>query len=188
MSDGKKRGPGRPRSEASREAILDAAYWQTMARGYPNVTAELIARAAGAGKQTLYRWWPSKAAIILEAFAEMGRARIDRPQEAAIRAGDLLGFLRTVFAAAGVHGAVLRHLMAEAQFDPKLRGLLRKLIVEPRSDALRRALEQRIRDANRREAMVAAIDGAIWRRLLLDEPLDDAFAVQLATLAEPDAN
>lgn len=188
MSDGKKRAPGRPRSEASREAILDAAYWQTMLRGYPHVTAELIASAAGAGKQTLYRWWPSKAAIILEAFAEMGRARIDRPQEAAIRAGDLLGFLRTVFAAIAVHGSVLRHLMAEAQFDPKLRSLLRKQLVEPRIDALRRALGERIQNPRRREALVAAIDGAIWRRLLLDEPLDDAFAVELATLAEPDAN
>src|SRR5471032_837297 len=98
---------GRPRSDVSRAALLDSAYWQVAERGYAGVTAELIARAAGAGKQTLYRWWPSKAAIILEAFAEMGRARIDRPQEVAIRAGDLLGFLRTVFAAAGVHGAVL---------------------------------------------------------------------------------
>ena len=46
MSEAKKRAPGRPRSEASREAILDAAYWQTMERGYSLVTAESIARAA----------------------------------------------------------------------------------------------------------------------------------------------
>src|SRR5580692_7378875 len=94
----KNRPPGRPRSEASRGAILDAAYWQTKERGYPAVTAASIAKAAGAGKQTLYRWWPSKAAVILDAFAQKSRERIDRPQEAAIRSGDLLNFLRAVFA------------------------------------------------------------------------------------------
>jgi AcrR family transcriptional regulator len=188
MSDRKKRAPGRPRSEASRSAILDAAYWQTMERGYAHVTAELIATAAGAGKQTLYRWWPNKAAIILEAFTEVGRARIDRPQEAAIRAGDLVSFLRSVFAADGANGSVLRHLIAEAQFDPKLRRLLRQQLIEPRRDALRRVLAERVLDAARRETIVAALYGAFWYRLLLDEPLDDAFAVQLAALAEPNLN
>jgi AcrR family transcriptional regulator len=178
-----RRAPGRPRSEASREAILDAAYWQTMERGYAAVTAESIARAAGAGKQTLYRWWPSKAAVILDALVEKGRTRIDRPQEAAIRAGDLFGFLRAAFAAFAANGAVLRHLMAEAQSDARLRGLLRDRLVEPRRDSLRRVLEARIPDAARREAMVAAIYGAAWHRLLLDEPLDDALASQLAALA-----
>jgi AcrR family transcriptional regulator len=185
MNEPVKQRPGRPRSDASRGAILDAAYWQTMERGYSAVTSESIAKAAGAGKQTLYRWWPSKAAIILDAFAEKSRARIDRPQEAAIRAGDLLGFLRSIFSVDGVNGSVLRHLMAEAQFDPKLRTLLREQIIEPRRNALRRVLEGRIPDAARREAMVAALSGAAWYRLLLDEPLDDSFAVQLAALAEP---
>jgi AcrR family transcriptional regulator len=187
MSDEPKRGAirraGRPRSEASRDAILDAAYWQTMERGYAAVTAESIAKAAGAGKQTLYRWWPSKAAVILDALVEKGRTRIDRPQEAAIRAGDLLGFLRAVFAALAVNGAALRHLMAEAQSDARLRVLLRDRLVEPRRDSLRRVLEARIPDAARREAMIAAIYGAVWYRLLLDEPLDDSLASQLAALA-----
>ena len=70
-----------------------------MERGYAAVTTETIAKAAGAGKQTLYRWWPSKAAIVLDAFAEKARARIDRVQEEAIRTGDLLTFLRTASAA-----------------------------------------------------------------------------------------
>src|SRR5271170_7115019 len=93
------RSPGRPRSEASRSAILDAAYWQVTERGYGSVTAESIARAAGAGRQTFYRWRPSKAAVILDAIAEKGRTRIDRPQEAAIRSDDLPAFLGAVIPA-----------------------------------------------------------------------------------------
>ena len=183
MENAAKRAPGRPRSEASREAILDAAYWQTMERGYAAVTAESIAEAARAGKQTLYRWWPSKAAIILDAFAQKGRLRIDRAQEAAIRAGDIENFLRAALAAFSASGPILRHLMAEAQTDAGLRASLQARLIEPRRDALRRALEARIEGAARREALVAAMDGALWQRILLDEPLDETFAVQLAALA-----
>ena len=177
------RSPGRPRSEASRSAILDAAYWQVMERGYGSVTAESIARAAGAGKQTLYRWWPSKAAVILDAIAEKGRTRIDRPQEAAIRSGDLPAFLRAVIPAIAANGQALRCLIAEAQFDPKLRATLKEKLIEPRRESLRQVLAMRALDAHRREALIAAIFGAVWHRLLLDEPIDEALALELAALA-----
>ncbi len=185
MENATKRKPGRPRSDLSRDAILDVAYWQVMERGYDKVTADSIAKAAGAGKQTLYRWWPSKAAVVLEAIAEKGRTRIDRPQEAAIRSGDLLGFLRAVMPAIAAAGPALRHLMAEAQFDPKLRLLLRERLIEPRSESLRQVLSERVSDSHKRDALVAAIFGAIWYRLLLDEPLDEALAIELAGLAPP---
>src|SRR5579884_1978295 len=183
MEQAEKRRPGRPRSDISKNAILDVAYWQVMEQGYGKVTADSIAKAAGAGKQTLYRWWPSKAAVVLDALAEKGRTRIDRPQEAAIRSGDLLGFLRAVIPAMAAAGPALRHLMAEAQFDRKLRLLLRQRLIEPRSESLRQILAGRVADAHRREALVAAILGAIWYRLLLDEPLDEALAVELAAVA-----
>jgi len=183
MEEKKKQAPGRPRSDASREAILDAAYWQTKERGYPAVTAGSIARAAGAGKQTLYRWWPSKAAVILDAFAHKSRQRIDRPQEAAIRAGDLAGYLRGALANMVANGSVLRHLMAEAQADSLLLVASREETMEPQRAALRRILENRISDPNQREELLAAIHGAVWTRLLLDEPLDQEFAERLAGLA-----
>jgi AcrR family transcriptional regulator len=182
MEIAKKRPPGRPRSDASREAILDAAYWQTMRLGYPAVTAASIAKAAGAGKQTLYRWWPSKAAVILDAFAQKSRARIDRPLEAATRNGDLPGFLRAALAAAAADASILRHLMGEAQLDAQLLMSLRERLIEPQRAALRRILEASIPDASSREGMVVAISGAIWCRLLLDEPLDEQLAIQLAAL------
>lgn len=185
MTEAQKRGPGRPRSELSRTAILDVAYWQTIERGYEKVTAESIAKGAGAGKQTLYRWWPSKAAVVLDALAEKGRSRIDRPMEAAIQSGDLQAFLKTVIPAMAAIGPALRHLMAEAQSDPKLRAMLKERLIEPRREPLRRLLSARVQDAHRREALVAAIFGAIWHRLMLDEPIDEALAIELALLAPP---
>src|ERR1700734_1652807 len=114
MSESPPRPPGRPRSEASRAALLDAAYWQVVERGYAAVTADAIAAAAGAGKQTLYRWWPSKGRLVLEAFVAKARERIDRPREAALRAGDVEKFLVADLAAAASLLAALRFLLAGA--------------------------------------------------------------------------
>ena len=123
------RPPGRPRSETSRAAILDAAFWQVMRRGYAEVTAEAIAKAAGAGKQTLYRWWPSKGRVVLEAFLAKERERIDRPREAAIQAGDLTKFLLAECAGAKPFDAALRFLVAEAQADADLRRAIQTEVV-----------------------------------------------------------
>ena len=183
MSDSPSRPAGRPRSEASRAAILDAAYWQALQHGYGAVSAEAIAKAAGAGKQTLYRWWPSKGRIVLEAFLAKERARIDRPREAAIQAGDLARFLVAECANAKSLNAVLGPLVAEAQSDPDLLAALRDEVFEPRAAALRAIIGRRIADPETVETLVGAIDGAIWRRVLLGEALDPDFARRLAALA-----
>ncbi|MGX1884688.1 TetR/AcrR family transcriptional regulator [Streptomyces sp. NPDC055287] len=60
------------RSERSRRAIYDAALSLVGEVGYPKTTIEGIAARAGVGKQTIYRWWPSKAAVLLEAFLDLG--------------------------------------------------------------------------------------------------------------------
>jgi AcrR family transcriptional regulator len=182
MDESPQRPPGRPRSEVSRAALLDAAYWQVVSRGYAEVTAEVIAKAAGAGKQTLYRWWPSKGRLVLEAFAAKARERIDRPREAALRAGDVEKFLVADLAAAAPFLPALRFLLAEAQTDPDLLAALRVNVLEPRAAALDAALERRVPDPQRRKTLVEAIDGAVWRRLLLGAPLDSAFAASLAEM------
>ncbi|GAA2928737.1 TetR/AcrR family transcriptional regulator [Streptomyces enissocaesilis] len=71
--------PGTPRtpdstrrSERSRRAIYEAALSLVGEAGYARTTIEGIAARAGVGKQTIYRWWPSKAAVLLEAFVDLG--------------------------------------------------------------------------------------------------------------------
>lgn len=59
------------RSERSRRAILDAALALVGEAGYARTTIEGIAARAGVGKQTIYRWWPSKAAVLLDAFLDL---------------------------------------------------------------------------------------------------------------------
>lgn len=60
------------RSERSRRAIYDAALTLVAEVGYPKTTIEGIAARAGVGKQTIYRWWSSKADVLLEAFLDLG--------------------------------------------------------------------------------------------------------------------
>jgi AcrR family transcriptional regulator len=61
---------GRARSEAAREAILGATVRLIHARGYDHLTIEGVAKEAGVGKQTIYRWWPSRAALIADCMTE----------------------------------------------------------------------------------------------------------------------
>ncbi|MFG3099013.1 TetR/AcrR family transcriptional regulator [Streptomyces sp. NPDC048182] len=59
------------RSQRSRRAIYDAALALVAEVGYPRTTVEGIAARAGVGKQTIYRWWSSKADVLLEAFLDL---------------------------------------------------------------------------------------------------------------------
>lgn len=86
---------GRRRSETSRVAILDAARTLLLERGYDHLTIEAIATRAGVGKQTVYRWWSSKGAVVADAALEGGLVPplVALPNTGDITA-DLLGWLR----------------------------------------------------------------------------------------------
>src|SRR5256714_15321374 len=64
----------RPRSEAVRRAVLDSALELLEHEGYGRLTMAGIAQRAGASKQTLYRWWPSPAAVLIESLSERASA------------------------------------------------------------------------------------------------------------------
>ncbi|GGW43062.1 TetR/AcrR family transcriptional regulator [Streptomyces griseoloalbus] len=90
------------RSERSRLAIYDAALALVAEVGYPKTTIEGIAARAGVGKQTIYRWWSSKADVLLEAFLDLGEqaARAAGQEPHAIPdTGDLAADLKQVLRA-----------------------------------------------------------------------------------------
>lgn len=169
---------GRPRSGESRRAILDAAYELVVQHGYAKVTMDAIAATAGAGKQTIYRWWDSKADLVLDALEDWAARQIN-----IVENEPLPTFLRKVCQGATRAGPVLRSLMAEAQFDDALREQVRARLIAPRREALRRCLAHAGVAPQRRESLVFAIYGALWYRLFMDEPLDADFVKRMTDLA-----
>jgi AcrR family transcriptional regulator len=110
---------GRPRSEKAREAILEAAAELLLARGLEAVSMDEVAERAGVSKATIYRWWPTKQTLALDALYHEWAAPAQRWTSASLR-GDLLSLLRhgCVWSPSGPYGRVIAALITEAQTDP----------------------------------------------------------------------
>ena len=178
---------GRRRSERSHQAILAATQELLLERGYAGATIEGIAARAGVGKQTIYRWWPSRAALVLEAYLAVEEA-VELPAEARSVREDVRALLRWLVAvlAEPTGGPVVAGLVSDLQHDGDLAEGFRRNVVPSRREAMLRALVRaRARGEVRADAdlelAVDALHGAVFYRLLLSgEPLDDAFVDRLS--------
>src|SRR5579859_2380892 len=175
----------RPRSEAVRRAVFDAALALLREDGFGALTMEGIARRAGASKQTLYRWWESPAAVVLEATVELAAALVP-DQDTGSLATDLGAFVRRSVAGLAEAGPVMSGLMAKAQLHEAFGEAFRRQFLARRRAALRLLL---VRGRGRGEVaaeadldlLVDLMFGALWYRLLAGHaPLDGSFADGLA--------
>lgn len=129
------------RNEHARRAILDAAIDTAIEVGYEKTSIEGIAKRARVGKQTIYRWWPSKGAVLLEALQQ----RMGRDGELA-DTGDLFADLRgELLRAAHLYGATpigaVYHALLTASLSDAALAEAHDAMVRPGIDALRRRLE-----------------------------------------------
>jgi AcrR family transcriptional regulator len=121
------RGNRHGRSEQARLAVLDAADDLLVERGFAGLTMEGIAARAGVAKQTIYRWWPSKTAVLLDAYGQDAAEDLTPPDTGDL-VTDLRTHLRTIasFLTRADAGAVLRALVGQAQHDPEVAEVLRR--------------------------------------------------------------
>ncbi|MFI8293653.1 TetR/AcrR family transcriptional regulator [Streptomyces sp. NPDC085614] len=169
MSDTKAPDASR-RSERSRRAIYDAALALVTESGYGRTTIEGIAARAGVGKQTIYRWWPSKSAVLLDAFLDLAA----RANEAL--GGDAESEIPDTGDLAADLGFVLRATVDELNdptFDGPSRALAAEGLVDPELGArfVERLLEPQLQYYVRRiEAAQAAgdVDPAVDPRIALE--------------------
>src|SRR5258708_15913429 len=77
--------PSRKRSNSARQAILTAAFALLEEEGFEHLSIEGVAARAGVGKTTIYRWWPTKGVLAVEAFLEAVTPAIPLPQSGAAR-------------------------------------------------------------------------------------------------------
>jgi AcrR family transcriptional regulator len=176
-------GRGRPLSDATERAILQATTGLLAERGLSAMTIEEVAARAHVGKASIYRRWSSKGTLAFDAFVTDFLERQPLPDTGNLR-GDLLGLLRAWVRAVRqpVTGRTLRGLVGEVQRDPELADAWRERFVTPmraRHDAvLRRAIErgQLAPEANT-GLLLDLLYGPAYHRLLHGHlPLDDAFA------------
>ncbi|WP_201784235.1 TetR/AcrR family transcriptional regulator [Frankia sp. ACN1ag] len=177
---------GRRRNDSVRRAVLDAVLDLLGRPDHPPLTMEGIASAAGVGRQTIYRWWPSKGAVVLEALAERARADVPQPDSGSLL-GDLDVFLAATFAlgADPTTAALLRHIVAEALHDPAVADALQRFTA-----ARRRVLRTILARARDRGELPAEADldlgvdvayGVFWYSILVGHsPLTPDAARRLA--------
>lgn len=177
--------PPRRRSEQSRRAVLDAASRLLTERGYADVTIEGISAAAGVSKTTIYRWWPTKASIFMELYAELAR----QPPDTGGIAMDLTVLLKGTFklyreTAAGV---ALAGIVAEGQTNASVSRLLRNDFAPSRrhivSTLLRRAVGRGELPVHLDIELVAEIVlASTWHTVLAGAgELSDQYAQRLVT-------
>ncbi|MEU9790800.1 TetR/AcrR family transcriptional regulator [Streptomyces sparsogenes] len=178
------------RSERSRRAILDAALELLGELGYPRLTVEAIAARAGVGKQTIYRWWPSKAAVLLDAFTDRGTSPegAERAGAALPDTGDLEADLKLVLRAAvdqmnaPAYDLPARALTAEGLVNPELGAHFVAQVLEPPlrlfAERLRAAQDagQVARDIDPRVAVELVCGPLTHRWLLRTLPLTHEYA------------
>ncbi len=178
---------GRPRSERARAAILEAAADLLLARGLAEVSMDAVAERAAVSKATIYRWWPTKETLALDAlYHEWDTAPATLRDTGTVR-GDLLCLLRPWVrrTRARPYGQVIAALITEAQRDPAFAAQYRARFVEPRREpgraVLRRAVERGELPADTDvELALDLLYGPLYHRLLHGHrALSDRFVQQV---------
>jgi AcrR family transcriptional regulator len=172
---------GRPRSEDCRNKVLSAADTLFARDGLARMSVDAVAQLAGVSKATIYRWWPNKAAIVMEALlasteAEVYVATSPFPEE------DLIARIRrTIALFRGPRGRLISSIIGQAQSDPEIAEAYRQHLLGPRRVAMRAAIQRAIDAGLYREDLdldlaTDLLYGPLYQRLLLGHaPMDDAF-------------
>jgi AcrR family transcriptional regulator len=180
---------GRPRNAATEQAILAASYDLLLETGFGAITVEKIAERAKVSKATIYKWWPNKAAVVMDSFLSAAMSRLPVPDTGSvlndiiIQVSNLANFLISR------EGQVINELIAEGQSDAKLAEEYRTRYFNPRRLDSRRILERGVQRGELKkdldiELCIDLIYGAVFYRLLITgEQLDQAFIESLIRYA-----
>ncbi|HEX4748986.1 MAG TPA: TetR/AcrR family transcriptional regulator [Bryobacteraceae bacterium] len=164
------RARGRPRCEDSRSRILQAGLELLEQASFAEITADAIAERAGASKATIYRWWPNKDAVLVEALREAVAQELPFPNTGDLREDirqNLQNFIKLL---TGRRGRVFTAFVAAAQSDPEVAETFQRVWREPRRQSLKTMLEQhrgkQMREDADLEMVLDACYGPLYYRLL----------------------
>jgi len=135
------RGRGRPRSEVSRQRILDAALQTLEISGFTCSTTDSIAERAGASKATIYRWWPTKASLLAEALREAVAQEVPFPETGDLATDIELQLQNFISLLNGRLGRAFKAFVGAAQSDPEVAAAFLEEWVKPRRKEAKTVLE-----------------------------------------------
>lgn len=175
---------GRKRDHTRDPEILDAALDVLAEVGYDRMTMDMVAARAKAGKATVYRRWPSKADLVIEAVACMKKADTDPaklPDTGTLR-GDLIAMMKPhTIVDAEKKLQVMAGLVSMLAQNPEFTDAVNEAIVEPRASINRLFLQRAVdrgeipADVDIEQLAMLAPSMAAYRTLVLRKPVDRAF-------------
>ena len=182
-ASGEKRLPGRPRSEESRQSILRSTLKLLKEDGgFAELSIEAIAADANVGKTTVYRWWPTKAALVADAFAVSANDELLFPDTGSVQDDMTLQMRRLIRVFRSERGKVVAALLAGGQSDPELIEAFRERFLWPRRkqayQTLQRGIERGELPADTDlDLVLDTLYGPIYMRFLIrHQKLDETFA------------
>ncbi|MFC5451256.1 TetR/AcrR family transcriptional regulator [Paenibacillus aestuarii] len=180
---------GRPRNMETMNAILQASYDLLFEKGFAAITMENIAERAGVSKATIYKWWPGKAAVVVDGYLSAASQRLPVPDTGSVYEDLLTHATNLTRFLASDEGRVITQLIGEGQIDPGVAEAYRSRYVQPRRKETRQIIDRGIArnelrsDANP-DLFIDLLYGPIFYRLTMTgEQLDDAFVKHIVTLA-----
>jgi AcrR family transcriptional regulator len=181
-----KRPPGRPRSEHSRQAILGSTLKLLRRQGgFPDLSIEAIAADANVSKATVYRWWPTKAALVADAFSASVEQELQFPDTGSVRGDMSLQMRRVIRLFRSPRGKVVAALLAGGQSDPELIEAFRERFLWPKRRQAYKTLQRGIdrgelpADTNL-DLLLDSLYGPIYMRFLIRHAeLTETFADQI---------
>lgn len=184
-----KRPPGRPRSEESRQSILRSTLKLLKHHGgLAELSIEGIAADANVGKTTVYRWWPTKAALVADAFFASAEDELQFPNTGSVLRDMSLQMRRVIRIFRSERGKVVAALLAGGQSDPELLEAFRDRFLWPKRRQAYRTLQRGI-DRGELPAqcdldlILDSLYGPIYMRFLIrHDKLEESFADRICGL------
>ncbi|WP_425803082.1 TetR/AcrR family transcriptional regulator [Desulfitobacterium sp. Sab5] len=180
---------GRPRSEETKKAILNASYELLLENGFNTVTVEGIAERAGVSKATIYKWWPNKAAVVLDGFFAATESMLQVPDTGSAREDLFIQVNNLATFVTSTKGKVITELIAEGQFDANIAKEYRIRYFNPRRLISRQIIERGIQRGELKndldvELSIDLIFAPLFYRLLITgDTVDAAFVKSLVSYA-----
>ncbi|MCC6597263.1 MAG: TetR/AcrR family transcriptional regulator [Alphaproteobacteria bacterium] len=172
---------GRPRSTQSKKAILKATNSLLLHMTVQDLSIEAIAKRAKVGKTTIYRWWPNKTAVVMEALISQPGIQSPLPTPKNNAEAIIMQLDKLIRLLNSKNGETISQLFSEAQSDKTAHNIFTGTFLSPLIDAIEFSVEQGMQDKEFRSTLnikmaVDILCGPIFFRLMAHpSDLDDEF-------------